>query len=203
MRINHTKLIHGALFLASAFLTACGGGGGGGSGGATPVATTYTIGGTVTGLTGTGLVLQNNGGDNLSISADGSFTFATPQASGTYQLTVLTQPSGQFCSVNPNSVTVSAANITTVAVTCAASSNTYTIGGTVTGLTGTGLVLLNNTGNNLTVSPGATTFTFSTPLAGGASYTVTVGTQPTGQTCTVTPPTNTGTVSTANITNVA
>ena len=37
---------------------------------------TYTIGGTVTGLTST-LVLQNNGGDDLTRTADGAFTFAT------------------------------------------------------------------------------------------------------------------------------
>jgi len=37
----------------------------------------YTIGGTVSGLLGTGLVLQDNGGNNLSVSANGSFTFTT------------------------------------------------------------------------------------------------------------------------------
>jgi hypothetical protein len=52
---------------------------------------TYTIAGTVSGLTGTGLVLQNNGTDSLSITADGSFTFSTPIADGsTYNVTVLT-----------------------------------------------------------------------------------------------------------------
>ena len=63
MRINHTKLIYGVLFFALASLTACGGGGGGGG---TPPSPTYTIGGTVTGLTGTGLVLQNNSGGDWS-----------------------------------------------------------------------------------------------------------------------------------------
>ena len=48
----------------------------------------YTIGGTIAGLSGTGLVLQDNGGDNLAISANGSFAFATPIASGaTYNVT--------------------------------------------------------------------------------------------------------------------
>ena len=36
----------------------------------------YTIGGTVSGLSGT-VVLQDNGGDTLSVSGNGSFTFAT------------------------------------------------------------------------------------------------------------------------------
>ena len=41
----------------------------------------YTVGGTVSGLSGT-VVLQDNGGDNLSVSANGSFTFATALADG-------------------------------------------------------------------------------------------------------------------------
>ena len=42
----------------------------------------YAVGGTITGLAGNGLVLQNNLGDNLSITADGTFTFAAKVASG-------------------------------------------------------------------------------------------------------------------------
>ena len=38
--------------------------------------TTYSVGGTVSGLSGT-VVLQDNGGDDLSLSANGAFTFAT------------------------------------------------------------------------------------------------------------------------------
>lgn len=197
MRINLTKLIHGALFLALAFLSACGGGGGGD---AAP-ATTYTIGGIVSGLTGTGLVLQNNGGGDLPVSANGNFAFVTPQAnSSTYTVTVQTQPSGQICTVNSASGTVSGANVTTVTVTCAASTNTFTIGGTVTGLTGAGLVLQNNGGDNRSISANGN-FVFATPLANGSTYTVTVQTQPSGQTCTVT--SASGTVSGANVTTVA
>ncbi|MEJ2546452.1 MAG: YncE family protein, partial [Gemmatimonadota bacterium] len=40
---------------------------------------TYTVGGSVSGLTGT-VALLNNGGDGLSVSADGGFTFATALA---------------------------------------------------------------------------------------------------------------------------
>ena len=35
----------------------------------------YTVGGTVSGLSGGGLVLQNNGGDDIAVSANGTFTF--------------------------------------------------------------------------------------------------------------------------------
>jgi ketosteroid isomerase-like protein len=163
----------------------------------------YTIGGTVTGLAGTGLVLQNNGGNNLNITANGSFTFSTPIADGaSYNVTVLTQPSSpnQICSVTNATGTVTGANVTSVAVNCI--TNTYTIGGTVTGLAGTGLVLQNNGGNNLTIATNGS-FTFSTAIADGASYNVTVLTQPSSpnQICSVT--NATGTVTGANVTNVA
>ena len=96
--------------------TATGTGGGGG--------TTYTVGGTVSGLSGT-VVLQDNGGDNLSVSANGGFTFATALAGGAaYSVTVKTNPSGQSCSVANGSGTVASANITNVAVTCATNAGT-------------------------------------------------------------------------------
>ena len=163
---------------------------------------TLTVGGTVSGLTGTGLVLRNNGGGDLSVSANGSFTFATAQESGTtYSVTVLTQPSGQICTANSNSGTVSSADVTSVTVTCSDIAHTYTIGGSISGLTASGLVLQNNGGNNLSVSGGATSFTFSTPVADNAGYSVTILTQPTGQNCTLSAPS--GTVSGANVTSVA
>lgn len=61
---------------------------------------------------------------------------------------------------------------------------TYTLGGTVNGLTGT-LTLQSPGTLDLTVTTTGS-FTFPTPLAAGSSYNVTVKTQPTGQTCTVT-----------------
>ena len=103
----------------------------------------YTIGGTVSGLTGTGLVLQDNGGNNLAVSASGSFAFSTAVASGAaYSVTVLTQPTGQSCTVSSGSGTASA-NVSNVQVTCART--TYTIGGTISGLTASGLVLADGT----------------------------------------------------------
>ena len=87
-------------------------------------ATSYTVGGTVSGLSGT-VALQDNGGDNLSLSANGSFTFQTPVASGGgYNVTVLSDPSGQSCTVANGSGTVAAANITNIAVSCAAVTST-------------------------------------------------------------------------------
>jgi hypothetical protein len=39
---------------------------------------TYNVGVAVSGILRSGLVLQDNGGDNLAVSANGSFNFATP-----------------------------------------------------------------------------------------------------------------------------
>lgn len=93
---------------------ACGGGGG-------SSAPAYTVGGVVTGLNGSGLTLQDNGGDNLAVSVPGGFTFAGSLSSGAaYAVTVATQPSlpTQNCVVTHGSGTVGAANVTNVAVNC-------------------------------------------------------------------------------------
>ena len=111
---------------AVAFLSDCGGGGGygssssGGGGGGV----TYTIGGTVAGLGSSGtLVLQDNGGDNLSITADGVFTFATPLPYlAAYSVTVLNKPVTQSCTVSSGTGVVPLGNVSNITVTCVAAS---------------------------------------------------------------------------------
>ncbi len=93
----------------------------GGTGSPPPPPSTYSVGGSVSGLSGT-VVLQDNGGDDLSVSGDGAFKFATKLATGVgYNVTVKTNPSGQSCSVSGGTGTVGSANVTSVAVTCTAS----------------------------------------------------------------------------------
>jgi alpha-tubulin suppressor-like RCC1 family protein len=162
------------------FLVSCGG--------TTTAPTTYTIGGTVSGLAGTGLVLQDNGGDNLAITQNGSFIFSTALVSGkTYTVTVLTQPSNpaQTCAVTFGGTGTAASNVVIVQVVC--NTNSFTVGVNVSGLSGTGLVLQNNGGNNLPVSANGTS-TFSTAINRGSSYNITILTQPSGptQNCAVT-----------------
>lgn len=83
-----------------------------------PVPTTYTVGGTVSNLTGS-ITLQNNGGDNQVRTVNGAFVFATALADGSsYAVTVLAQPSGQTCTVSNGSGTISGANVTQVQVDC-------------------------------------------------------------------------------------
>lgn len=115
---------HAAIGLyALLFVAGCGGGGGGGS---SSGSTGFSVGGTVSGLTGTGLVLNNNGGDALAIAANGSFTFVFKLSSGAnYNVSVATQPSSpaQTCSVTNGSGSVAAANVSNVSVACVAAAS--------------------------------------------------------------------------------
>ena len=162
-----------------------------------PPPATFSVGGTVSGLTGS-VTLQNNGGDDIIKTTNDSFTF-TAQAEGSdYAVTVSSQPTGQTCTVTNGSGTNITANITNVTVTCVTDEvPTYTVGGTVSGLTGS-VTLQNNGGDDIikTTNDG---FTFTAQVE-GSDYAVTVSSQPTGQTCTVT--NGSGTNITANITNV-
>ncbi len=156
----------------------------------------FTIGGNVTGLNGN-LVLQNNNGDNLSTNTNGNFSFASSIGEGlSYSVSILTQPVGQLCTVSNFSGTATA-DVTDVAVSCT-SSNSFFIGGNVTGLTGT-VILQNNNGDDLSVSADGS-FTFNTAIGDGLIYDVTVLTQPVAQVCT--PTNNSGTVSGFNIIDV-
>ena len=83
----------------------------------------FTVGGTVSGLAGSGLELLNNGDDYLSVTKNGPFNFHTAVAPGTpYSVRVSAQPisQAQNCVVmNPTgSGTVSNANVTSVSITC-------------------------------------------------------------------------------------
>ena len=107
-----------AVWLSAVPFAACGGGGVGGSGssgnGNGGSSQTYTVGGAVAGLSGSGLVLEDNGADDLKVVSAGSFTFATRLVTGAkYGVSVKTQPSSpsQTCVVNNGSGTVGSTEI--------------------------------------------------------------------------------------------
>lgn len=161
----------------------------------------FTVGGTLFGLAdGTSVVLQNNGEDNLTLLTNGPFTFPTALASGSgYTVTLLTQPEGQACSVIHGSNSNISSNVTNIEIVC--STDQFAVGGTLSGLAdGASIVLQNNGGDNLPLSANGP-FTFQTALASGSDYTVTVLTQPSEQTCTVT--NGSGTVENTSITNIS
>jgi len=165
----------------------------------------YTVSGQVEGLTGSELILQNNGSDVRIINKDGTFSFSSTAVDGDkYAVSVLTQPTNpnQTCTVNNGNGTVSGAAVINVTVTCAITP--YTVGGTVFGYTSSGLVLQNNGGDNLMISAsGNGNFTFATALADGSEYAISVQTQPSSpnQVCTVN--NGSGTVSGAAVSSVS
>jgi exo-beta-1,3-glucanase (GH17 family) len=141
-----------------------------------------TIGGSVSGLTGSGLVLADNGGDPLTVTGNGAFTFALKLAPyAKYSVTVQTQPQGGVCSVT-NGTGTAASNVTSVSVVCLPD---VTVGGTVTGLNGGIVVLENNKSDDLAVGADGT-FTFAQKIHDGGAYAVTVKTPPNGELCSVT-----------------
>jgi len=185
-----------AAFAALVVLAACGGGGGSGP--------TYTVGGSISGLAGSGLVLRASPGNTVSVSKAGSFTFPTPLGAGaSYDVTVASPPANpsQTCNVSNGSGTVSGA-VDDITVVCVASQ--FTVGGSISGLRGTGLILRDNSGDDLPVSSSGA-FVFKDSVASGGAYDVTIVSQPSGpaQNCVLLAGSAAGTVSNANITDVS
>jgi hypothetical protein len=180
------------IVVSIAAFTACGGGS---MSNTTPPPATYTISANVSGLNpGVTVVLQNNGGNDLTIAADGTFPFTETVSSGAaYSVSVKTQPSGQNCTLGSNKSGSATSNIT-VAVTC---STSFTISVAVTGLSGGSLVLQDSPSDQLTFTSN-TTQTFATTYSSGTSYAVTLVSEPASQTCT--PSSNNSGTITGNVT---
>ena len=80
----------------------------------------YSVGGTVSGLTKGTLTLINAETEALSVSADGPFTFTLTAPSGAeYSVLLASPPPGQVCTVANGSGVVASANVTDVTVACA------------------------------------------------------------------------------------
>src|SRR3990172_12553390 len=82
----------------------------------------HTVGGTVKGLTGSGLVLQVNGGHDLGVVANAaSFRFTCSFARGAaYVVSVLAQPNdpAEVCSVAHGTGTIGSSDASGVVVSC-------------------------------------------------------------------------------------
>jgi len=196
-----SSLMRPALMLALALgLASCGGKAG------------FTVAGTVTGQQFPGLVLSTNGMD-LTVDPPApavppvttvNFSFPKQIEYGdVYDVTVTHQPLHQKC--DPDSAvlaTDTAGRLATINIPFTCRLKTYPIGGTVSGLTADGLVLVNgSTGGIVPLSKGATGFTFP-DVTFGVTYGVTVQTQPAGQVCSVSP-NGTGVMGDAAVTDIA
>ncbi len=161
----------------------------------------FLVGGSVQGLSGT-LTLQNKGGNDLDISANGIFNFTTAFEDGsTYDVEVSVHPAGQTCSVTEGTGTIHGAHISNITITCI-NNPIHSVGGTVTGLRVTGLVLKNKGGDNLSITNNGN-FTFETGIPEGLTYNVTIGTQPSSEQQCIVFSGGTGIMASSNITNVS
>jgi subtilisin family serine protease len=133
----------GAAALAVVILTAACGGGGGGNSGPPP---TFTVGGTVNGLTAAGLNLLLNGSETANIDTSGgvfNFTTLVPVGS-TFSVVVASQPTGETCALDNGGGAMPAANVT-ITVTCSAlSGGSFSIAGVVDPLASQQWHLLNS-----------------------------------------------------------
>ncbi len=118
----HLFIIVNLVVLFLSFFIGCGSGGvsnqkppaQNGSGG-------YIVGGTIKGLIGTGLILQNNGGDDLVIEKNGPFEFSSRIEEGIlYSVTILSQPENprQVCQVINGSQPMEVGSANDVLVEC-------------------------------------------------------------------------------------
>jgi serine/threonine-protein kinase len=163
-----------------------------------PGPATFSVGGNIAGLTTAGLVLADGSDTTSPAAGAANFAFSTALATGSnYAVTVQTQPANATCVVSGGNGTIGNAAVAGVAVTCTPVA--FTVGGSITGLAATGLVLANGA-DTVAVASGATGFTLPAAVLQGASYMVTVQTQPTGEHCSLT--NSTGAIAGANVTNV-
>lgn len=160
----------------------------------------YDVSGTVSNLNNNGLILANSGEELPIAAGQTSFTFKKRIDYGTdYNITFKQQPAHMTCSISGGSG--SAGHYINISAAVSCSQNTYSVSGTISGLTVDGLELIN--GNvTTTVAKDAKTFTLNGAVADGTTYGVSVSTQPKGLLCVVQPGTGAGTMGSANVTTV-
>ena len=148
--------------------------------------TDFSVGGTVSGLVPNSFAVLFNFStfEQLLVPANGPFSFLQKQANGTeYDVQASNDPASPVtCSVTNGLGVIVGADVTDIEVDCMPT--TYSVGGTVSALVGSGLVLQNNGGDDLPIN-GNGIFTFAGELEQGEAYAVSVKTQPSGpsQTC--------------------
>jgi hypothetical protein len=148
-----------------------------------------TVGGSASGLSGGGLILQLNGANDLAVNANGKFNFPNSLAKGTnYTVTVKAFPSvpvKQTCIVSQGGGSIATSPINNVAVAC--TTNTFAVGGTVSGLSGKGLMLQLNGGNDLAIAKNGKFIFPDIRLPDGSDYSVAIKSSPTKQRCLIKP----------------
>ena len=173
-----------------------------------PPPTPRIVGGSVSGLPGSGLILQLNGANDLPVSANGKFNFPKALARGSvYSVSVKSSPSApvkQTCKVDQGSGKIANMNINNIAVTC--STVSFAVGGTVAGLSGKKpvkeLVLQLNGANDLAITKNGKFIFPGVRLPDGSDYSVAIKKTPARQKCTIKPTSSAFDSDTLNIVSV-
>lgn len=145
----------------------------------------YALGGQVSGLRGE--ITLSAGKSTLTVKQLSSsgverFVFPNGLAYGeAYNVAVVSQPAGQYCDVQNSAGVMPANDSDAIIIVCQTAA--VTVGGTVTGLVGAVDVRLSTADGNEDLTVQQSNFEFSTRLAEGQSYRITVLTQPEAQTC--------------------
>jgi hypothetical protein len=144
-----------------------------------------TVGGSASGLAGGEVILQLNGANDLTVNANGKFKFSKPLTKGSaYAVTVKTEPTlpvKQTCTVSQGSGSIAGAPITNVDVAC--TTNSYDIGGTVSGLSGKGLMLQLNGETDVKVEKNGNFVFPGVRLPDGGDFKVAITKTPSRQKC--------------------
>ncbi|HEX5390024.1 MAG TPA: hypothetical protein VFW67_09700 [Burkholderiaceae bacterium] len=156
---------------------------------------TFGIGGTLSGYAGGHGPVQValNGGEPVSLTADGAFHFATRLASGTsYNAALVSVPETLVCSLTNGSGLVASTDVTSITVACepALAGVSFTVTGLVTPdsvtvqLNGSGVDALPARTRRVTsAANGSYSFNLAVPV--GSTYDVVIAGQAVGNTCTV------------------
>jgi len=175
---------------------------------------TFTVSGTVTGLlASSNLVLMDNNTDSLTLTASGNFSFNTAiPFGGSYHVNVSSNPQGYTCNVANGLGSNVNANVNSVYVTC--TPNSFSVGGTLSGLsTGTFVQLglsASSTGSactsvtantsTLNVSNNGTFSMGNNTVPYNGSYCINIVQQPVGEVCQLANNTGYGVLVTNNVT---
>lgn len=172
----------------------------------------YAVKGTVSGIVYTGAIISTNGMD-LALSppstpgATINFEFPNKLEYGDeYNVVFKQEADNQSCGVSSDfqNNRDTAGRLADINVTLVCVLDSYALKGKVIGLAADGLVIANgsNTGRlSIAKAENNATFDYSMPAVSyGVTYSVTVETQPKGQTCTVA--NGTGTMKAAEVTNI-
>lgn len=191
-----SSYLRAGVLACAAALSACGGGG-----------NDLLVGGTIYGLSKEGLVLQINGGSDVTVAKDATTFYFEFKSDAAFEITVKSNPSNAKCAVvSGGKGSTSTFNLTNVIVQC--TTTTHKLSGTVSGLgNATGLILTNGPDQHAVTpsQPAAdgsyppVTVNFA-PVAEESPYGVTVLQQPKDKTCAVA--NGIGTMGTTDITTL-